>query len=420
MIGEPAGQLRTLVLTCKSVFPAIGGAPMRNWQTINIMLRLGPVATFSVLSRRLDGFDPPPGVALHRSHWSGRSFLLRVLKRALWWVRPLGHDRADIFYDTAGERDLKSFLVEFKPDLVILEELWLHRYLSLIRATGCRVIYDSHNVEYQLRREIAASAHTIWKRFAANVLLSKVKAIEGLVVRSVDQVWVCSHAEVQLLQDLYVRTAPINVIPNGIDVDHYAIQHLPGWPNAALSASRGTLIFTATFAYPPNALAAEFLIDEIYPLVKRELPGCRLLMVGSGPTPHMLAAAARDPGIEVTGRVPDVRPYLAIADVVVVPLSQGSGTRLKILEAFSARRPVVSTTKGAEGLEFEEGKHLLIRDTAADIAAGVVQLLNDQELSRTLASNAYVLVESRYGWNAVEPSVSNALKRLSVAPLLAV
>ncbi|MGH8002274.1 MAG: glycosyltransferase family 4 protein, partial [Brasilonema sp.] len=134
--------------------------------------------------------------------------------------------------------------------------------------------------------------------------------------------------------------------------------------------------------------------------------------VGTGPTQFMLEAAQQQPGIIVTGRVPDMRPYLADASVIVVPLLQGGGTRFKILEAFAAGCPVVSTAKGAEGLKVVDGEHLLIRNEVTELVEGVSQIWSEPSLGKRLAGSAYELVKAEYDWERVGCNVEEALQEL--------
>ena len=173
--------------------------------------------------------------------------------------------------------------------------------------------------------------------------------------------------DVGLASTLYptVKTAAY-AIPNGADPDYYQT----GSPVVPRSAN--TLLYLGRFSYQPNAEAAAILLNQIYPLLSAA--SCRLLLVGCDPTEEMQRAAQIDPQIIVTGQVEDIRPYLATATVMAVPLQKGSGTRLKLIEAFAAKCPVVSTAKGAEGLDVEDGKHLLLRESPGAMAWTILHL----------------------------------------------
>ncbi|MGL6283534.1 MAG: glycosyltransferase family 4 protein, partial [Microcoleaceae cyanobacterium] len=151
---------------------------------------------------------------------------------------------------------------------------------------------------------------------------------------------------------------------------------------------------------------------QIYPKIREIYPDFHLLLVGREPTKFMQEASHNNPNIIVTGEVTDMRPYLAIAHIMIVPLQKGGGTRFKILEAFASGCPVISTKKGAEGLKAEDGKHLLIRDNIEDIVAGVIELSTKPNLGEELSSNAYEQVKTEYSWQAVGDKVQVAIKQL--------
>ena len=174
-----------------------------------------------------------------------------------------------------------------------------------------------------------------------------------------------------------------------------------------------TVLFQGTLRYPPNADAATFLVDEVAPVLRRRIPDVRIRLVG--PSTPALARLDDPPRVLVVGRVPDMDAELDRADLVVVPVRFGSGTRLKILEAFAHRIPVVSTTLGAEGLGAEDGVHLLLADTAADLASACVRLLTDTGLRGEMASSAHALFEERFAEDVVEVRVAEVARRVAAA-----
>jgi glycosyltransferase involved in cell wall biosynthesis len=194
--------------------------------------------------------------------------------------------------------------------------------------------------------------------------------LQRSIAREVDRVVLCSSEDVRRLgADNAV------VVPNT-----YVGPERPAGKETADDPP--TILFTATFAYGPNAEAARWLAEEIAPRIRDRSPGATVRLVGRS-TPAVDGLAA-EPGVTVTGPVPDMADELARADVVVVPVRSGSGTRLKILEAFAHRVPVVSTTLGAEGLGVVDGVHLLIADTPDAFADACGRLRDDPELRRRL------------------------------------
>jgi glycosyltransferase involved in cell wall biosynthesis len=150
----------------------------------------------------------------------------------------------------------------------------------------------------------------------------------------------------------------------------------------------------------PNIDGIDWFVRAVYPKVKQACPHVTLDVVGRRPTLAVQALSQDDPTINVYGSVPDVRPYMATADVFIVPLRIGSGTRLKIFEAMATRLAVVSTTVGAEGLAVEHGRHLLLADSPEDFAESIVSLLNEPAQKQSMGDEGYDLVTQNYTWRS--------------------
>jgi glycosyltransferase involved in cell wall biosynthesis len=169
------------------------------------------------------------------------------------------------------------------------------------------------------------------------------------------------------------------------------------------------MVYPGSFAYPPNAAAAIRLMTDVLGAVRTRGFEARVVLVGREPGAALLAAAARDRDVHVTGAVESVLPYLEQPCVVTLPIDGGSGTRLKILEAFAIGRPVVSTVKGAEGIDAVDGVHLLIRHDARAIADAVIQTWHRRDLRAQLCANALDLVRQRYSWSAATEAIAACL-----------
>jgi glycosyltransferase involved in cell wall biosynthesis len=149
----------------------------------------------------------------------------------------------------------------------------------------------------------------------------------------------------------------------------------------------------------PNEDGINWFVDDVLPRIHQQLPDVTLTIVGRNPPPRIQQLSRQDARLQVTGSVPDVRPYMERAAVFVVPLRVGGGTRLKIFEALAMQLPLVSTTIGAEGLPLVPGEHALIADGADSFAEAVVQLLSDPGRAGALAGAGASLVRSQYGWD---------------------
>jgi len=175
------------------------------------------------------------------------------------------------------------------------------------------------------------------------------------------------------------------------------------------------LVLTGSMDWYPNEDAVECFIDEVLPVIRREMPEVGLTVVGQNPSSR-LRAAGEKAGVRITGTVEDVRPWVAEAAVFVVPLRVGGGTRLKIFEGLAMGKAVVSTTVGVEGLPLVDGTHFLRADTPADFARAVVSLLQDPHRRKALGAAGRRLVEERYSWARVASEFEARCEQVLVHP----
>lgn len=185
---------------------------------------------------------------------------------------------------------------------------------------------------------------------------------------------------------------PVEVVPNGVDCKH----NRPGLH----SSDDNTLVYNGALTYSANLDAMAYFLSSIFPIVRQQIPDVRLTITGSIAGVDLGSLALTD-AVFFSGYVPDVRLPIAQAAVCVVPLRDGGGTRLKILEAMALGTPIITTSKGAEGLEVIDGLHLLIADTPDKFAMETIRLLREPELRSTLAANARHLVVERYDWQEI-------------------
>ena len=253
-----------------------------------------------------------------------------------------------------------------------------------------RLVVASHNIDYELARQYARGARNLAHRLYAGVNWRKLRREELGTYRDADGVYLCSAEDERRLVDLIpgVRTA---VIPNAADVEYYQPRPTDPPPDGR------TVVFFGLLAYAPNIDGVIYFVQKIWPRIAEAHPGARCKIIGGRPPPSLLALAG--PRVELTGFVPDLRPHLAGAAAVVVPLRLGGGTRLKIVEAMAMGKAIVSTTLGAEGIEAIPGRNLLIEDEPEAFADAVNRLLGDPELAARIGQSARSLAVERYSWS---------------------
>jgi glycosyltransferase involved in cell wall biosynthesis len=323
---------------------------------------------------------------------------------------------------------LAATLDEECPDVVEVEGIELAQYLFQV-ADGRRggtdplLVFDDHNAEYLLQQR---AFETDWAQSRPGgqgglkprprrwigaaysfVQWRRLRSYERRACLAADRVVAVSDADAQALRSLLPNLNPI-VVPNGVDLDFYTA------PVPALDAERGPgesdLVFTGKMDFRPNVDAVLWFAAEVLPLIRREVPGARLWVVGRDPHPR-LAPLREDPAVVVTGWVEDVRPYIAAAAVYVIPLRIGGGTRLKVLEAMAMGKAIVSTTLGCEGFDLTTGRELVIADTPAKVAAAVLALLRDPQRRERLGQAARRFAASRYDWRIILPRLERAYEK---------
>jgi polysaccharide biosynthesis protein PslH len=182
-------------------------------------------------------------------------------------------------------------------------------------------------------------------------------------------------------------------------------------PNPLIQPAPLSLVFTGSMDWLPNDDAIWYFVQEILPLVRAVKPDVRLTIVGRNPFPRLRELAENDPGIEVTGRVDDVRPYIDRAAAYVIPLRIGGGTRLKVFEAMAMEKAIVSTSIGVEGLRVTDGEDVLIADSPRAFAQAVLRVLIERDFAATLGRRAGAKVRTEFGWTAVAESFSRICQR---------
>ena len=289
---------------------------------------------------------------------------------------------------------------EFQPDVVQAELLWTAPAAVWLRwRLGVPLVLMQENVEYQK-----------FVRFGmTNPLLKGIKWLEGWACRKADRVVALSEVDRDFMVDLYgVPQERFALIPHGVDPELF--DYRPEGAAVArdklgLAAGVPVLTFVGKLDYLPNVRAVEYIAERIAPAVWAQYREARFVIIGQGA--DALTNHKRD-GMIFTGFVdarPGVQPnlsdYLSASDVVLVPLGSGSGTRLKIVEAASNARAVISTRLGAEGQSFVDGEEILIADEVDQaFIDATLRLLDDAGLRERLGRNARAKVVARYSWRA--------------------
>jgi len=265
------------------------------------------------------------------------------------------------------------------------------------------IALNCHNVEYALVERFARMTKNPAKRWYAFREARHIRVAEWEACRRVSAAMVCSHVDGELLKELRPNL-PIQIVPNAVDSDYY-------YPSKADDSAgcAPILLFQGSMDWYPNRDAVEFFVVSIFPKILQEFPKAKFVVAGRNPPAEFLRKFSTFKGVEFTGTVPDMRPYLAAATLVVVPLRIGGGTRIKILEASAAGKATVSTTIGAEGLDLQNEKELVLADDAPEFARAVSALVRDSRRRTTISRAARARVTQDYSLVALRKSLEQFL-----------
>ncbi|HKF96984.1 MAG TPA: glycosyltransferase [Steroidobacteraceae bacterium] len=255
------------------------------------------------------------------------------------------------------------------------------------------MVLFEHNVEAMIWQRHATVPQHPLRRAYMRLQWRRMLRHEARECRRFSHVVAVSAIDAEIIRREYGVTS-VGQVATGVDLAYF---HAP--PPRPRDTHQ--LVFVGSMDWMPNDDGIRWFASEVFGGIQERIPAARLTVVGRLPSRDMRALAARNPAIEVTGTVPDVRPYLERAAVAVVPLRIGGGTRLKIYEMMAMGVPVVSTAIGAEGLPIRHGEHLLIADTAAEQVSAISALLMDPAGAERLALNALRYVQQHCSWDAV-------------------
>jgi polysaccharide biosynthesis protein PslH len=276
------------------------------------------------------------------------------------------------------------------PDLVHIDSMDLYRWLPLLPQVP--IACTHHNVESDLlrlrARHIRGRAIGAYIRHQA----SEVEKVERELCPRFATNVMTSNLDAERLRAL-AKGARTDVVPNGVDINYFQQT-----PNEEIVPGR--VVFLGPTYMFPNLDAVEFFLSSAWPAIKQNCPHATLDVIGKNRQGDKERFESH-PGVTVHGYVPDIRPYFARAECSVVPLRVGGGTRLKVLDAWSMGKPVISTSIGCEGLDTVDGENILIRDNPGKFASAVVRLLSDDALRNRLRHAGRRTAEAVYAWPVI-------------------
>jgi len=306
----------------------------------------------------------------------------------------------------ALQQSLDRILRARRFDVVNLEFPYLGHYDLRQAPPGEKLpalVVDSHEIAHDLARQFARAGGNLSRRLYAGVNWRKLRREELGTYSDADGVYLCSAEDERRLlnQAPGVRTA---VIPNAADVEYYQPRPTDPRPDGR------TVVYFGLLSTIPNVDGVVHFVQDIWPRIAAAHPEARCKIIGGRPPPSLLALAG--PRVELTGFVSDLRPHLAAAAAVVVPLRLGGGTRLKIVEAMAMGKAIVSTTLGSEGIDAVPGRDILVEDEPAAFADAVSRMLAEPGLAVRIGQSARQVAVERYGWSEAAQALEDFYRAL--------
>jgi glycosyltransferase involved in cell wall biosynthesis len=397
--------MRVLYISVAYPLPANNGAKMRLWAILRAIKNAGHELSLASFAEPGEGAGTEQDLATvctdtdivtlsYTRLSAGGDYGKRL--RGLLSSSPFTLER--LRSSEMAER-LKRRVREHSFDVIVCDNVFAAVNLP---ASASPVVMNSQNVEYRILQRYIEHERNPLKALYARVEAHKLRRFEAAMYRRAIMAMACSSVDTGLIRSLCpgIETA---VAPNVVDVHEY--------PPAAGEEPLAVL-YQGGMDWFPNRDALQYFVRDILPLVRKEVPGVRLVAAGRNPSPEFRAQFSDVAALEFTGTLADLRPVIAKAAVCVVPLRIGSGTRLKILEAGAMGKAMVSTSVGVEGLDFIAGKEILVADDPATFARDVVQLLNDPARRKALGEAARNRVLQDYDITALERYIATAFQKL--------
>lgn len=393
---------RILLLTPQLPYPPQQGTSLRNFHLLRALAERHEVTLLSFAED-----DRPADLAR-------LSELARVLPPVPVPQRTTGQRLRQLLTTDAPDMALRLRSAAFgvaltealrmaRFDAVQIEGIELAWTMATVRAAGgaARIVLDCHNAETALQRRALRTDLGQPSRWPAalysGMQIGRLARFERWALEAADAVMAVSETDRDRLLAMIEGRKPITVIPNTIDVGEYATA-APADP-----ALRYDLVFTGKMDYRPNVDGILWFAAQVWPGVRQRRPQTTFAIVGQRPHPRLEPLRAMA-GITLTGKVPEVQPYLAGASVYVIPLRIGSGTRLKLIEAMAAGKAVISTTIGAEGFAVSPGRNIILADQAAEWVEAIVDLLDHPERRDEMAAAARAFA-ARFDWRQIVPTL---------------
>lgn len=393
--------MKILWVKAGRLLPVDTGGKIRSYNILRHLAKQNEVVLLSYYGGSLDAeYEASLSEHFPGAHTIHTAAPEGTLNQSLDYIRNL-HSHAPYavkkFTHPAVQRVLTEWLHEKRFDVAVCD--FLSASLNFPGQLETAGVLFQHNVESVLWRRMAQTETMPVRKLSYRIEAARMARYETGALGRFHHVIAVSERDREEMLKLDPH-CQITVVPTGVDTQKYKISPPAG-------ADPPIVVFTGSMDWEPNIDAVEYFCREIWPFILGDFPHARFQIVGRNP--HSRVQRLRSDSVEVTGMVPSVGDYLRSATLVVVPLRIGGGTRLKIFEAMAMGKAVVSTSIGAEGLDVNNGRDLILADNPESFSASMLQLLQDPEL-RWSYEKAAAALAARYDWSEIASAFTNVLR----------
>ena len=390
-LGDRRGSLRVLVLDEEIPFPLNSGKRIRTWNILSRLAKRHQISFVCYGESSSEGARAllEAGIEVHAvaplKELNGVELYAQLLLNlASQYPYSVTKHHTKRFADC-----VRQLLQTSHFDLVHCEWTPYARYLDDLIA-GPPALIATHNIESQIWERRAKHSETAIEKLFFSLQAKKMRRFEQRALPEAAAITAVSQPDIDAAKNW--KCQQVTLVPNGVDLDFFQ--------PSATERNSNEVLFLGSLDWFPNWDGLEYFVADIWPTIRIAKPDARLLIVGRKPPADKVKNLENKPGIEVIGEVEDVRPYLARAGALIVPLRIGGGSRIKILEALAAGTAVVTTSVGVEGLDLEDGVHVAVADNASAFADRLLQLLASPDARRRLSIAGRSAVVKFYGWDA--------------------
>ncbi|MCG8700480.1 MAG: glycosyltransferase family 4 protein [Bacteroidales bacterium] len=383
--------MNILVLSHKPPFPSVDGGTIATMQLINDLAEQGnsvTVLSMSTPKHPSDNSKIPPEIR-QKIHFNFVNIdttisIKGLIKNFLQSDLPYTAER---FISKDFQIAIKNILHEFSFDVVQLEGLYLAPYIDLIKKeSNVPISLRAHNIEYEIWKKLAKKEINPIKKYYLRNLSSRIEKFEHDVINKYDVLIPITIADKKAFNQMG-NTKPSKVVPVGI---HQVSNH--DIPNVNQKPS---LFYLGALDWRPNTEGLKWFVKKVWPSIRKEYPGIEFFIAGRN-APQSFANKMKHPGIKFLGEIEDAGAFIQQHAIMIVPLFSGSGMRVKIIEAMSYGKAIVTTRLGAEGIDCTHGENIMMADNVAGQITSIKNIIDNPDFYTKLCSNAHQLIQEKY------------------------